>query len=137
LRHPVSDGCCFSDIERIAETAAGVTRRGFDQARRLDGHASMTAAPMTGKIGWLPAGLRRMKGTLARLGICNFKPTLRKAAERLSTVHTPEGMPLPPNTFAEQQVVLGPLRSCLPWPYDIPDDNNLDGLKSCCDLAWG
>src|SRR5213592_66083 len=45
----------------------------------------------------------RMKPTLARLGIRNFKPTLRKAAERLATVHTPEGMPLPPNTLAELQ----------------------------------
>ena len=33
----------------------------------------------------------------------NFKPTLRKAAERLATVHTPEGMPLPPNAVAELQ----------------------------------
>src|ERR1700681_2800207 len=31
------------------------------------------------------------------------KPTLRKAAERLATMHTPEGMPLPPNTLAELQ----------------------------------
>ena len=35
--------------------------------------------------------VNRMKGTLARLGIRNFKPTLRKAAERLATLHTPEG----------------------------------------------
>jgi transposase len=40
---------------------------------------------------------------LARLGIRNFKPTLRKAAERLAAVHTPEGVPLPPNTLAELQ----------------------------------
>jgi transposase len=40
---------------------------------------------------------------LARLGIRNFRPTLCKAAERLATVHTPEGMPLPPNTLAEQE----------------------------------
>src|SRR5207248_2888233 len=33
----------------------------------------------------------------------NFKPTLRKAAERLATAHTPEGMPLPPNALAELQ----------------------------------
>jgi hypothetical protein len=45
----------------------------------------------------------RIKSTLARLGIRNFKPTLRKAAERLATVHTPEGVPLPPNTLAELQ----------------------------------
>ena len=36
-------------------------------------------------------------------GIRNFKPTLRKAAERLAAVHTPEGVPLPPNTLAELQ----------------------------------
>ena len=47
--------------------------------------------------------MNRIKSTLARLGIRNFKPTLRKAAERLATVHTPEGMPLPPNTVAELQ----------------------------------
>jgi hypothetical protein len=37
------------------------------------------------------------------LGIRNFKPTLRKAAERLATLHTPEGVPLPPNVSAELQ----------------------------------
>jgi len=47
--------------------------------------------------------VNRMKGTLARLGIRNFKPTLRKAADRLATLHTPEGMPLPPNVLAELQ----------------------------------
>src|ERR1700726_1999156 len=47
--------------------------------------------------------VNRMKGTLARLGIRNFKPTLRKAAERVTTVHTPEGTPLPPNVLAELQ----------------------------------
>src|SRR5580692_733853 len=45
--------------------------------------------------------VNRMKGTLARLGIRNFKPTLRKAAERLGTLHTPEGSALPPNVSAE------------------------------------
>ncbi len=47
--------------------------------------------------------VNRIKSTLARLGIRTFKPTLRNAAERLATVHTPEGMPLPPNTLAELQ----------------------------------
>src|SRR3954453_17173318 len=47
--------------------------------------------------------VNRMKATLARLGIRNFKPTLRKAAERLATVHTPEGALLPPNVSAELQ----------------------------------
>jgi len=47
--------------------------------------------------------VNRIKSTLVRLGIRTFKPTLRKAAERLATVHTPEGIPLPPNTLAELQ----------------------------------
>jgi len=54
--------------------------------------------------------VNRMKGTLARLGIRNFKPTLRGpaprrrgAAERLATLHTPEGSVLPPNVSAELQ----------------------------------
>src|ERR1700741_3061830 len=47
--------------------------------------------------------VNRMKGTLARLGIRNFKPTLRQAAERLATMHTPEGTPLPRNVLAELQ----------------------------------
>jgi hypothetical protein len=41
----------------------------------------------------------------ARLGIRNFKPTLRKAAERLATLHTPEGSALPPNVSAELQLI--------------------------------
>src|SRR5246127_3273526 len=45
----------------------------------------------------------RMKGTLARLGIRNFKPNLRQAAERLAPLHTPEGTPVPPNALAELQ----------------------------------
>src|SRR5689334_7871459 len=47
--------------------------------------------------------VNRIKSTQARLGIRNFKLTLRTASERLATVHTPEGMPLPPNTSAELQ----------------------------------
>jgi hypothetical protein len=45
--------------------------------------------------------VNRIKATLARLGIRNFKPTLRQAAERLSTVHTSEDMPLPPDALAK------------------------------------
>src|SRR6516164_3283489 len=47
--------------------------------------------------------VNRMKGTLARLGIRHFRPTLRQAAERLATMHTPEGTPVPPNALAELQ----------------------------------
>src|SRR5215204_2812589 len=45
--------------------------------------------------------VNRMKSTLARLGVRDFKSTLRRASERLDTLRTPEGMPLPPNTLAE------------------------------------
>ena len=45
--------------------------------------------------------VNRMKANLARLGIRNFRPTLRSASERLDTLCTPEGAALPPNTLAE------------------------------------
>jgi transposase len=45
--------------------------------------------------------VNRMKGTLARLGIRNFNPKLKKAPERLEHVRTPEGEPIPLNTRAE------------------------------------
>jgi transposase len=59
-----------------------------------------------GFLGWLRGerghcSVNRLKGTLARLGIRNFRPTLRKAAEHLAALHTPEGSLLPPNVSAE------------------------------------
>ena len=47
--------------------------------------------------------INRIKATLARLGIRNFNPKLKKATERLEHVRTPEGEPIPPNTLAEVQ----------------------------------
>lgn len=44
--------------------------------------------------------VNRMKAALARLGIRGFKPTLRKATDRLDSLRTPEGEPVPPNTLA-------------------------------------
>ncbi len=52
----------------------------------------------------------RIKATLARLGIRGFKPTLRKAAERLDGLRTPEGEPLPPHTLAELRREMARLR---------------------------
>jgi transposase len=54
--------------------------------------------------------VNRMKGNLAGLGIRGFKPTLRKAPERLEALHTPEGTPLPPNTAAELRRDMARLR---------------------------
>ena len=45
----------------------------------------------------------RMKSALARLGIRGFKPTLRKAPQRLAALRTPESLPIPPNTSSEMQ----------------------------------
>jgi transposase len=46
--------------------------------------------------------VNRMKSTLARLGLRGFKPTLRKAAERLDGLRTRRCVLLPPNTLAER-----------------------------------
>src|SRR3984893_9892663 len=45
--------------------------------------------------------VNRMKAALIRLGIRGFNPKLKKAAERLDALRTPEGEPIPPNTLAE------------------------------------
>jgi transposase len=54
--------------------------------------------------------VNRMKGALAWLGIRNFKPTLRKAPERIGSLRTPEGTPLPPNMLAELRRDMARLR---------------------------
>jgi transposase len=92
-------------------------KRGFlGWLRGERGHCSMARVPTIAEedakrpnrereclVGERTRIVNRMKATLARLGIRNFKPTLRKAAERLATLQTPEGMPLPPNVSAELQ----------------------------------
>ncbi len=45
--------------------------------------------------------INRMKATLARLGIRDFKPDLKKAANRLDELRLPTGEALPPNALAE------------------------------------
>jgi transposase len=91
-------------------------KRGFlGWLRGERGHCSMVRVPTIAEedakrpnrereslVGERTRIVNRIKATLARLGIRNFKPTLRKATERLA-VHTPEGMPLPPNAVAELQ----------------------------------
>src|SRR4051794_18278783 len=39
--------------------------------------------------------VNRMKSCLVRFGVRTFKPTLRNAPDRLATLRTPEGVPLP------------------------------------------
>jgi transposase len=45
--------------------------------------------------------VNRVKSALARLGIHGFKPTLRRAPDRLDELRMPGGAVLPPNTRAE------------------------------------
>ena len=45
--------------------------------------------------------VNRMKATLVWLGLPKVKIKLRKAAEHLAALRTPEGEPVPPNTLAE------------------------------------
>ena len=54
--------------------------------------------------------VNRMKATLTRFGIRNFKPTLRKAADKLDGLRIAEAMPLPENTRAELRRHLARLR---------------------------
>jgi transposase len=54
--------------------------------------------------------VNRIKACLARFGIRNFKPTLRKAEMRVNALLTAEGMPLAPNTLAEMRRDMARLR---------------------------
>ena len=87
------------------------------------GHCSMAAVPTLeqedakrpsrereGLVGERTRIVNRMKGALARLGVRGFKPTLRKAPERLAALRTAEGAPLPPNTLAELRRDMARLR---------------------------
>src|SRR5246500_3850064 len=92
-------------------------KRGFlGWLRGERGHCSMARVPTIAEedakrpsrerdclVGERTRIVNRIKSTLTRLGIRNFKPTLRKAAGGLASVPPPEGMPLPPNTLAELQ----------------------------------
>lgn len=54
--------------------------------------------------------VNQMKAILTRFGIRAFKPTLRKAAEKLGGLRTAEGMSLPENTRTELHRFLARLR---------------------------
>src|SRR6266850_1060823 len=116
--HPSS--VAVSREHRRAKTdrlATELLKRGFlGWLRGERGHCSMARVPTIAEedakrpnrereclVGERTRIVNRIKATLARLGIRDFKPTLRKAAERLATLHTPEGIPLPPNAVAELQ----------------------------------
>ena len=47
--------------------------------------------------------VNQLKAALARLGIRGFKPELRRAVQRLETLRTPEGLPIPSNMLDEMR----------------------------------
>ena len=84
--------------------SGAVPKRFLGWLRGERGHCSMARVPTIAEedakrpnrereclVGERTRIVNRIKSTLARLGIRDFKPALRKAAERLATVHTPEG----------------------------------------------
>ena len=54
--------------------------------------------------------INRLKAAFTRLGIRSFNPKLRRAPQRLATLRTPEGQPIPPNMLAELQRDMARLR---------------------------
>jgi transposase len=89
-------------------------RRGFlGWLRGERGHCSMAVVPTIAEedakrphrereslIKERTSTINRMKSILVQFGVRNFKPTLRKAVEKIDAVRTPEGIPLPPNASA-------------------------------------
>ncbi|RWC52130.1 MAG: hypothetical protein EOS56_32440 [Mesorhizobium sp.] len=87
------------------------------------GHCSMAAIPSTQEedarrpnrereklVGDRTRIINRIKAILIRFGIRTYKPTLRKAEERLEALRTAEGVPLLENTRAELRRDLARLR---------------------------
>src|SRR6201982_3162496 len=89
-------------------------RRGFlGWLRGEPGHCSMAIVPTVAEedakrphpereslVKERTSTINRMKSILVQFGVRNFKPTLRKAVEKIDAVRTPEGIPLPPNASA-------------------------------------
>src|SRR4029453_4435970 len=65
--------------------------------------------------------VNRMKSCLVRFGVRTFKPTLRKAPDRLATLRTPEGVPLPPNTLLELRRDMARLRFVMDQIKDVEE----------------
>ena len=102
----------------------GLLKRSFlGWLRGEASHCAMAAIPTLGEedakrsnrehqalVSERTRAINRMKGAMTRLGIRGFRPTLRKAAERLEELRTPNGEPVPPNTQAELKRDMARLR---------------------------
>ncbi len=87
------------------------------------GHCSMTATPSIEEedakrptrerenlVGERTRIINRMKASLARLGVRGLNPALRKAADQLGALRTPEGGAIPPLAMAELRRDIARLR---------------------------
>src|SRR5689334_11133903 len=106
--------CRFAGLSHRQPLSFELLKRGFlGWLRGERGHCSMARVPTIAEedakrpnrereclVKDRTRLVNRMKGTLARLGIRNFRPTLRNAAEHLAALSTPEGSALPPNVAA-------------------------------------
>jgi transposase len=79
--------------------------------------------------------LNRMKAALARLGIRTFNPKLKKAAQRLAGLRTPEGEPIPPNTLAELRRDMERRRLVIDQIRQI-ETARLQPCGTSCAMAW-
>jgi transposase len=117
-------------------------KRGFlGWLRGEPGHCGMAAVPTLEEedarrpnrereclVGERTRIVNRVKAGLVRMGIRGFEPTLRNAAERLETLRTPEGAPLPPNTLAELRRDMARLR-CVTEQVGQVEEARLERLE--------
>ncbi|MEK8090976.1 transposase [Methylocystis sp. IM3] len=116
------------------------------------GHCSMTATPSIEEedakrptrerenlVGERTRIINRMKASLARLGVRGFNPALRKAADQLGGLRTPEGGAIPPLAMAELRRDIARLRFIEEQIKEIEQQRvaRLDEAKPCEERANG
>nr|CCD31952.1 Transposase, IS116/IS110/IS902 family protein [Methylocystis sp. SC2] len=116
------------------------------------GHCSMTATPSIEEedakrptrerenlIGERTRIINRMKASLARLGVRGVNPALRKAADQLGDLRTPEGGAIPPLAMAELRRDIARLRFIEEQIKEIEQQRmaRLDAANRCEERANG
>jgi transposase len=87
------------EITRIA-VAYETGRDGFWLARWLRARGIFPHRDRESLVKLRTSTVNRMKSILIQFGVRNFNPVLRKAPEKLDSLRTPEGIPVPPNAVA-------------------------------------